>query len=137
MNNRLSLMNEKLNNPSKETTLKQWPIQIKLIGTENPSFNGCDLLIAADCTAYAYANIHSEFIKGRVTLIGCPKLDATDYSVKLAEIFSKNNIKTITVLRMEVPCCANMVNMVKKALENTDKNIPLSVSTVSVNGTLL
>lgn len=137
MNNRLSLMNEKLNNPSKETTLKQWPIQIKLIGTENPSFNECDLLIAADCTAYAYANIHSQFIKGRVTLIGCPKLDATDYSVKLAEIFSKNNIKTITVLRMEVPCCANMVNMVKRAMENIDKDIPVKVSTVSVNGTLV
>lgn len=137
MNNRLSLMNEKLNKPSKETTLKQWPIQIKLIGTENPSFNECDLLIAADCTAYAYANIHSEFIKGRVTLIGCPKLDATDYSIKLAEIFSKNNIKTITVLRMEVPCCANIVNMVKRAIENTDKDIPLKISTVSVNGTLI
>ncbi len=136
MNNRLSLMNEKLNNPTKETTLKQWPVQIKLISTDNPAFNGCDLLIAADCTAYAYANIHKEFIKDRVTLIGCPKLDATDYSIKLIEIFSKNNIKTITVLRMEVPCCANMVNTVKKAIENANKDIPLKVSIVSVNGTL-
>lgn len=136
MNNNLSLMNSKLDNPSKETTLMQWPIQIKLIGTLNPKFNDCDLLIAADCTAYAYANIHEEFIKNKVTLIGCPKLDAVDYSVKLAEIFSNNNIKSITVLRMEVPCCANMVNMVKRALENSNKDIPLNVSIVSVDGKL-
>lgn len=136
MNSNLSLMNSKLDNPSKDTTLMQWPIQIKLIGTLNPKFDNCDLLIAADCTAYAYANIHKEFIKDRVTLIGCPKLDAVDYSVKLAEILSKNNIKSITVLRMEVPCCANMVNMVNRALENCGKDIPLNVSIVSVDGKL-
>lgn len=136
MNNNLSLMNNKLDNPSEGTTLMQWPIQLKLIGTLNPKFNDCDLLIAADCTAYAYAYIHDEFIKGRVTLIGCPKLDAVDYSEKLTEIFSKNNIKSITVLRMEVPCCANMVNVVKKAIENANKDIPLTVSIVSVDGQL-
>lgn len=137
MNNNLSLMNNKLNNPSESTTLKQWPIQIKLIGTLNPKFNDCDLLIAADCTAYAYANIHKEFIKDRVTLIGCPKLDAIDYSIKLSEILSNNNIKSITVLRMEVPCCANMVNVVKKAIENSNKDIPLNISIVSVDGKLI
>ena len=136
MNSNLSLMNNKLNNPSESTTLMQWPIQIKLIGTINPKFDNCDLLIAADCTAYAYANIHNEFIKGKVTLIGCPKLDAVDYSEKLTEILTKNTIKSITVLRMEVPCCANMVNVVNKAIENSTKNIPLKVSIVSVDGKL-
>lgn len=136
MNSNLSLMNNKLNNPSESTTLMQWPIQIKLIETINPKFDNCDLLIAADCTAYAYANIHNEFIKGKVTLIGCPKLDAVDYSEKLTEILTKNTIKSITVLRMEVPCCANMVNVVKKAIENSTKNIPLKVSIVSVDGKL-
>ena len=136
MNSNLSLMNNKLNNPSESTTLMQWPIQIKLIGTVNPKFDNFDLLIAADCTAYAYANIHNEFIKGKVTLIGCPKLDAVDYSEKLTEILTKNAIKSITVLRMEVPCCANMVNVVKKAIENSTKNIPLKVSIVSVDGKL-
>ena len=116
--------------------LQNWPVQIKLAPVNAPYFNGSKLLIAADCTAYAYANIHNEFIKGKVTLIGCPKLDAVDYSEKLTEIHTKNTIKSITVLRMEVPCCANMVNVVKKAIENSTKNIPLKVSIVSVDGKL-
>ena len=137
MNSNLSLMNNKLNNPSESTTLMQWPIQIKLIGTVNPKFDNCDLLIAADCTAYAYANIHNEFIKGKVTLIGCPKLDAVDYSEKLTEILTKNAIKSITVLRMEVPCCGGIEHAVRKAVTDSGKNIPVAVRIITTDGNVI
>ena len=131
------MKNNKLNNPSESTTLMQWPIQIKLIGTINPKFDNCDLLIAADCTAYAYANIHNEFIKGKVTLIGCPKLDAVDYSEKLTEILTKNTIKSITVLRMEVPCCGGLEMAARKALQNSGKFIPWQVITIGIDGNII
>ena len=117
--------------------LAQWPCQIKLVPVSAPYFAGADLLIAADCTAYAYANFHTDFMKGRITLIGCPKLDAVDYSEKLAEILKYNNIKSVTLLRMEVPCCGGLEIAAKKALENSQKQMPLQVFTVSFDGRLL
>ena len=117
--------------------LAQWPCQIKLVPVSAPYFAGADLLIAADCTAYAYANIHADFMKGRVTLIGCPKLDAVNYSEKLTEILKYNDIKSVTLLRMEVPCCGGLEMAVKKALENSQKQVPLQVYTVSIDGRLL
>lgn len=117
--------------------LSQWPVQIKLVAPNAPYFNGCDLLIAADCTAYAYGNFHNDFIKNRVTLIGCPKLDDTDYSEKLAVIFAENEINSITLTRMTVPCCGGLVMMVEKAIAASGKNIPLKVVTISPDGALI
>ena len=117
--------------------LSQWPVQIKLAGVQAPYFRGCDLLIAADCTAYAYANIHQEFMRGHVTLIGCPKLDAVDYSEKLTEIIRNNDIKSVTVLRMEVPCCGGLEHAAITALKNSGKFIPWNVVTFSVDGRIL
>lgn len=117
--------------------LSQWPVQIKLVAPNAPYFNGCDLLIAADCTAYAYGNFHSDFIRNRVTLIGCPKLDDTDYSEKLAVIFAENEINSITLTRMTVPCCGGLVMMVEKAIAASGKNIPLKVVTISPDGALV
>ena len=117
--------------------LAQWPCQIKLVPVSAPYFAGANLLIAADCTAYAYANFHADFMKGRVTLIGCPKLDAVDYSEKLTEILKYNDIKSVTLLRMEVPCCGGLEMAAKKALENSQKPIPLQIFTVSIDGRLL
>ena len=117
--------------------LGQWPCQIKLAPVNAPYFNGAKLLIAADCTAYAYANIHEEFMKGKVTLIGCPKLDSVDYSQKLAEIMRYNDIKSVTILRMEVPCCGGLETAVKKALQESGKNIPLKTITISIDGKIL
>ncbi len=117
--------------------LRQWPCQIKLLPVDAPYFDGAKLLIAADCTAYAYAGTHEEFMKGRITLIGCPKLDNVDYSEKLAEIFRRNEIRSVTVLRMEVPCCGGLENAVKKALQASGKMIPWRVVTVSCDGDLL
>ena len=102
-----------------------------------PYFNRAKLLVAADCTAYAYANIHEEFMKGKVTLIGCPKLDAVDYSEKLMEIIKHNDIKSVTILRMEVPCCGGLVAAAKKALEGSGKFIPWQIVTVSIDGRIL
>ncbi len=116
--------------------LGQWPCQIKLVPVNAPYFNGAKLLIAADCTAYAYANVHSDFMKGKITLIGCPKLDSADYSEKLTEIIRNNDIKSVTVLRMEVPCCAGLEIAAKKALQASGKFIPWNVVTVSVDGTI-
>ena len=99
--------------------------------------SGCDLLVSADCCAYAYGNFHREFIDGRVTLIGCPKLDDTDYSEKLGEIIARNNIKSVTVVRMEVPCCGSIERAVKSAIENSSKNIDCRVVTVSTDGRIL
>jgi hypothetical protein len=117
--------------------LGQWPCQIKLVPVNAPYFNGAKLLIAADCTAYAYANIHSDFMKGRVTLIGCPKLDSVNYSEKLTEIIRNNDIKSVTILRMEVPCCGGLEIAVKKALQYSGKFIPWNVATVSIDGKIL
>jgi len=120
-----------------ESCLSQWPVQIKLVPLRAPYFNGADLLIAADCTAYAYGNFHQKFIHGRVTIVGCPKLDAVDYSEKLAEIFRQNEIKSITLTRMEVPCCGGLEFAVKKALAASGKDIPLEVVTISTTGQIL
>ena len=117
--------------------LQQWPVQIKLASVNAPYFNGAQLLIAADCTAYAYAGFHEKFMKGHVTLIGCPKLDAIDYSEKLTEIFCNNDIRSISVVRMEVPCCGGMTYAVQKAIANSGKDIPCKVTVLSINGDIL
>lgn len=117
--------------------LQQWPVQIKLAPVNAPYFNGAQLLIAADCTAYAYAGFHEKFMKGHVTLIGCPKLDAIDYSEKLTEIFRNNDIRSISVVRMEVPCCGGMTYAVLKAIANSGKDIPCKVTVLSINGDIL
>ena len=114
--------------------LGQWPCQIKLVPVNVPYFNGAKLLIAADCTAYAYANMHEDFMKGKITLIGCPKLDDTDYSEKLTEIIAANDIKSVTVVRMEVPCCGGLEAAAKKALQASGKFIPWQVVTLSLDG---
>ena len=117
--------------------LQQWPVQIMLAPVNAPYFNGAKLLIAADCTAYAYAGFHEKFMKGHVTLIGCPKLDAIDYSEKLTEIFRNNDIRSISVVRMEVPCCGGMTYAVQKAIANSGKDIPCKVTVLSINGDIL
>ncbi len=117
--------------------LQQWPVQIKLAPVNAPYFNGAKLLIAADCTAYAYAGFHEKFMKGHVTLIGCPKLDAIDYSEKLTEIFRNNDIRSISIVRMEVPCCGGMTYAVQKAIANSGKDIPCKVTVLSINGDIL
>ncbi|MBR3361722.1 MAG: 4Fe-4S binding protein [Lachnospiraceae bacterium] len=117
--------------------LQQWPCQIKLVPVNAPFFDKAKLLIAADCTAYAYASVHEDFMKGRITLIGCPKLDAVDYSEKLTEIIKNNDIQEVTVLRMEVPCCGGLEMAVKKALKNSGKSIPCRVVTISIEGDIL
>lgn len=117
--------------------LGQWPCQIKLVPVNAPYFNGAKLLIAADCTAYAYATIHEDFMKGKVTLIGCPKLDSVDYSEKLMEIIRNNEIKSVTILRMEVPCCGGLEMAAKKALQESGKFIPWQTITISIDGKIL
>lgn len=114
--------------------LSQWPVQIKLVAPNALYFNNSDLLIAADCTAYAYGNFHNDFIRGRVCLIGCPKLDMVDYSEKLTEIFRKNEIKSITVTRMEVPCCGGIEHAVKQAISDSGKNIECKVIIIKTDG---
>lgn len=121
-------------NISVNSELSQWPVQIKLVPINAPYFENANLLVAADCTAYAYANFHAEFIKNRITLIGCPKLDSVDYSEKLTAIISNNNIKSVTVVRMEVPCCGGIENAVKTALQNSGKFLPWRVVTISTDG---
>lgn len=120
-----------------ESELRQWPVQIKLVSTTAPYFDKAHILVAADCTAFAYANIHRDFMKGKITLIGCPKLDNVDYSEKLTAILKNNDIKSITVLRMEVPCCSGIVNAVKNALLNSGKMIPWNYKIISTDGTIL
>lgn len=114
--------------------LSQWPVQIKLVPVNAPYFNNADLLIAADCTAYAYGNFHNEFIREHITLIGCPKLDEGDYAEKLTAIITNNAIKSVTVVRMEVPCCGGIENAVKRALQASGKILPLKVVTISTDG---
>ena len=117
--------------------LAQWPCQIKLVPVNAPYFQGANLLIAADCTAYAYANVHQEFMRGKVTIIGCPKLDDVDYSEKLTQILENNDIKSVTILRMEVPCCGGLEMAAKKALKESGKFIPWQVVTISIDGKIL
>lgn len=117
--------------------LMQWPVQIKLLPIKAPYFENANLLVAADCTAYAYANFHKEFMKRHVTVIGCPKLDDCDYSEKLTEILKNNNIRNVKVLRMEVPCCGGIEYAVAQALKNSGKMIPWQVVTISCDGKIL
>lgn len=117
--------------------LNNWPVQIKLAPIKADYFEGSKLLIAADCTAYAYAAFHEDFIKGKITLIGCPKLDAIDYSEKLTEIIKNNDIKSVTIVRMEVPCCGGLEMAAKKALQASGKFIPWQVVTVGIDGSLM
>lgn len=120
-----------------ESELGQWPVQIKLVPVSAPYFSGARLLVAADCTAFSRADFHERFIKGRITLVGCPKLDAVDYSEKLTEILKNNDIKDVTVVRMEVPCCGGMEYAVKTALQNSGKMIPWQVVTIGTDGRIL
>lgn len=122
---------------SATSQLRQWPCQIKLVPVNAPYFKDARLLIAADCTAYAYANIHSEFMRGKITLIGCPKLDSVDYSEKLTDIITTNDIKSVTIVRMEVPCCGGLEQAAKKALQQSGKFIPWQVITISIDGKTL
>ena len=117
--------------------LRQWPVQIKLAPIKAPYFDGAKLLIAADCTAYAYGNFHEEVMKGKITLVGCPKLDMVDYSEKLTEIIKQNDIQSVTIVRMEVPCCGGMELAAKKALQASGKFIPWQVVTISTDGKIL
>lgn len=117
--------------------LTSWPVQIKLAPVNAPYFNNAKLLVAADCTAYAYANFHQEFMRNKVTLIGCPKLDMVDYSEKLTDIIRMNDIQSVTIVRMEVPCCGGLENAVKQALQKSGKFIPWQVVTISIDGKIL
>jgi ferredoxin len=120
-----------------ESELTQWPVQIKLVPVNAPYFENANLLVAADCTAFAYGDFHRRFIRGHVTLIGCPKLDEGDYAEKLTEIIKRNNIKSVTVVRMEVPCCGGIENAVKRALQASGKFIPWHVVVISTDGKIL
>lgn len=117
--------------------LQNWPVQIKLAPVQAPYFDGANLLIAADCSAYAYAAFHRDFVTGKITLIGCPKLDSIDYSEKLTQIIKCNSIASVTVVRMEVPCCGGIEYAVKRAIENSGKFIPQQVITVGIKGEIL
>lgn len=123
--------------PAAQSELNQWPVQIKLVPLNAPYFENANLLIAADCTAFAYGNFHAEFMRGKITVIGCPKLDEGDYSEKLTAILKENNIKSLTVARMEVPCCGGIENSVKAALQACGKLIPWQVVTFSTDGRIL
>ena len=111
-----------------------WPIQIKLASPDAPHFDGAKLLIAADCCAYTCRDFHEKYQSGKVTLIGCPKLDSTDYTEKLCSIFTRNNISAVTVARMEVPCCSTIVGVTARAIRNSGKDLPLKVATLSIDG---
>ena len=124
-------------NAAAPSQLRQWPVQIKLVQERASMFAGADLLVAADCTAYAYGNFHQDFIRNHVVLVGCTKLDDIDYSEKLARIFMRNDIKSITVARMEVPCCAGMERAVKMAVKESGKKIPVKTVVISTEGEIL
>lgn len=143
---RMRMLNQRLEETEESTPatpqqsvsrLGQWPCQIKLVAPNAPYFNGAKLLIAADCTAYAYARMHEDFMKGKVTLIGCPKLDDIDYSEKLTTIIANNDIQSVTIVRMEVPCCGGLEFAAKKALQASGKFIPWQVVTISIDGNIL
>ena len=120
-----------------ESELGQWPVQIKLVPVNAPYFQDANLLIAADCTAYAYGNFHRDFMRNHITIVGCPKLDAVDYSEKLEEIIRTNDIKSVKIVRMEVPCCGGLEMAAKQALQRSGKFIPWSVVTISTDGRIL
>ena len=120
-----------------ESQLRQWPVQIKLDPVQAPYYENAELLIAADCTAYAYAGFHQDFMKGKITLMGCPKLDSIDYTEKLTEIIRQNTIKNVTVVRMEVPCCGGIEQAVVNAVQNSGKKIPCQIITLSTQGKIL
>lgn len=120
-----------------QSQLSQWPVQIKLVPVNAPYFDGANLLIAADCTAYAYGSFHDDFIKNKITLIGCPKLDMVDYAEKLTQIIANNDINSVTVVRMEVPCCGGIVQAIKNAFMASGKFIPWNVVTISTDGKIL
>ena len=122
---------------SVESQLSQWPVQIQLVPVSAPYFQGADLLVAADCTAYAYGDFHRDFIQGRVTLVGCPKLDPVDYKEKLLEILRQNEIKSLTIVRMEVPCCGGLERAAVEALRESGRFIPWQVVTISTDGRIL
>ncbi|MDY6329127.1 MAG: 4Fe-4S binding protein [Lachnospiraceae bacterium] len=124
-------------NKNIHSQLSNWPVQIKLAPIQAPYFHNANLLIAADCTAYAYANFHQEFIRNKVTLIGCPKLDSIDYSEKFTEIIRNNDIKSVTIVRMEVPCCGGLEMAAKRALQDSGKFIPWQVFTISIDGNII
>ena len=140
---RMKIMDHKAEEVATEQTatvsshLSQWPVQIKLVPVNAPYFKDANLLIAADCTAYAYGNFHQKFIKNKVTLIGCPKLDEGDYSEKLTQIIANNDIKSVTIVRMEVPCCGGLENAAKKAIQDSGKFLPWQVHTISIDGKIL
>ncbi len=135
LNNRpVAPVNDSGERPSQ---LRQWPVQIKLVPTRAPYFDGAHLLIAADCTAYAYAGFHEKFIRNRITLIGCPKLDSIDYSEKLTEIIRSNDIQSVTIVRMEVPCCGGLEMAARKAIQDSDKFLPWQVYTISLDGNII
>lgn len=133
--NQLKKENKEL--PAAQSRLGQWPVQIKLVPVNAPYFENAHLLVAADCTAFAYGNFHNDFIRKRVTLIGCPKLDEGDYTEKLTHIIKNNTIQSVTVVRMEVPCCGGIENAVTNALKASGKFIPWQVVTISVEGKVL
>lgn len=120
-----------------ESQLGQWPVQIKLVPVNAPYFENANLLIAADCTAYAYSDFHNSFMRNKITLIGCPKLDEIDYSNKLTEILKLHEIKSVTVVRMEVPCCGGIVSTVKKSLQDSGKMVPWRVITIGTDGSVI
>ena len=124
-------------NTDNASQLSQWPVQIKLVPINAPYFDGANLLVAADCTAYAYGNFHNEFIRNHITLIGCPKLDDIDYTEKLTAIIANNDIKSVTVVRMEVPCCGGIEFAVKNALQTSGKFIPWRIVVVSTDGNII
>lgn len=139
---RMQMLNRNASSPSAPAThmasaLAQWPCQIKLVPVNAPFYENAKLLIAADCTAYAYANMHQDFMRGHVTLIGCPKLDAIDYSEKLTEIIRQNSIEEVTIVRMEVPCCGGLEQAARTALQNSGKFLPWHVVTISIDGNIL
>ena len=123
--------------PSRQTQLNQWPVQIKLVPPNAAYFNQAHLLIAADCAAYAYGNFHAEYMKNKITIIGCPKLDEGDYAEKLSDILQRNDIKSLTLVRMEVPCCSGLETAAKTALQNCGKMIPWQVVSISTDGKIL
>ena len=130
---------EAKNRPTGEvpSRLQQWPVQLKLVPVQAPWYEGADLLIAADCTAYAYGNFHDKFMRGKATIIACPKLDMVNYAEKLTAIFAENNIRSVTVVRMTVPCCGGLPFAVRTALENSGKDIPLEVVVIDPKGNIL
>ena len=124
-------------NGALDSELSQWPVQIKLVSPSSSFFQGCHLLIATDCTAFAYADFHRDYLTGRVALIGCPKLDAVDYTEKLSAILSLNDVRDVVVARMSVPCCGGIEMAVRRAIEQSGKDIPLHVTVIDTNGDLL